>query len=215
MKQIKKLLIQFIRKGGITGFKEKIKEIEKNDKNNKKKIENIVFLIVLLVITIIIINSILKKEDNSSTEEDNNNVTSQKTLAEITEDGTSSLSDGLESILSTIKGVGDVKVFINYSESSSTEAMYDETTTTSATEETDSSGGIRNVTSTETQREVIYSEEDGNKEPVTQKKIMPTIEGAIITAKGASNATVKSNIISAVEAATGLTIDKIQVFEMN
>ena len=44
---------------------------------------------------------------------------------------------------------------------------------------------------------------------------MPTIEGAIITAKGASNATVKSNIISAVEAATGLTIDKIQVFEMN
>lgn len=196
-------------------FKEKIKEIGKNDKNNKKKIENIVFLIVLLVITIIIINSILKKEDNSSTEEDNNNVTSQKTLAEITEDGTSSLSDGLESILSTIKGVGDVKVFINYSESSSTEAMYDETTTTSATEETDSSGGIRNVTSTETQREVIYSEEDGNKEPVTQKKIMPTIEGAIITAKGASNATVKSNIISAVEAATGLTIDKIQVFEMN
>ena len=110
--------------------------------------------------------------------------------------------------------MGEVSVFINYAESSSTEAMYDETTTTSTTEETDSSGGVRNVISTETQKEVIYSEENGDKKPVTERVVMPTIQGAIITARGASNATVKSNIVSAVQAATGLTIDKIQVFEM-
>ena len=92
--------------------------------------------------------------------------------------------------------------------------MYDETTTTSTTEETDSSGGLRNVTSTEKQKEVIYAEENGDKKPVTEKVVMPNIEGAIITAKGASNATVKSNIVSAVQAATGLSVDKIQVFEM-
>ena len=120
----------------------------------------------------------------------------------------------LENILTTIKGVGDVQVFINYSESNKIVAMYDETTTTSSTEETDSSGGTRDTTSTEIQREVVYSDENGNKSPITEKVIMPTIEGAIITAKGASNTTVKSNIISAVEAATGLSIDKIQVFEM-
>ena len=124
------------------------------------------------------------------------------------------LKSGLEEILCTIKGVGKVNVFINYTESSSSKAMYDETTTTSTTEETDSSGGLRNVTSTEIQKEVIYSEENGDKKPVTEKTIMPTIEGAIITAEGASNGTVKSNIVSAVQAATGLTIDKIQVFEM-
>ena len=94
-------------------------------------------------------------------------------------------------------------------------AMYDETTTTSTTEETDSSGGVRNVTSTETQKEVIYSEQDGDKKPMTEKVIMPSIEGAIITAEGASNASVKTNIVNAVQAATGLTIDKIQVFEKN
>ena len=43
---------------------------------------------------------------------------------------------------------------------------------------------------------------------------MPKIEGAIITAKGANNINVKNNIISAVEAATGLAVHKIQVFEM-
>ena len=43
---------------------------------------------------------------------------------------------------------------------------------------------------------------------------MPKIEGAIITAKGVKNSDAKSNIISAVEAVTGLATHKIQVFEM-
>ncbi len=44
---------------------------------------------------------------------------------------------------------------------------------------------------------------------------MPTIQGAIITAEGAKDANVKTNIINAVGAVTGLSIDKIQVFETN
>ena len=41
------------------------------------------------------------------------------------------------------------------------------------------------------------------------------MEGAIITAKGADNVAVKTNIIQAVEAVTGLATHKIQVFEMD
>ena len=103
---------------------------------------------------------------------------------------------------------------MNYSESSKTVAMYDETITTSSTEENDSSGGKRNITETENKKNVIYSEEDGNKTPITEKIIMPAITGAIVTAQGANNANIKTNIINAVGAVTGLTIDKIQVFEM-
>ena len=117
-------------------------------------------------------------------------------------------------ILSTIKNVGKVKVLINYSESSSLVPLYNESTTTSSTEEGDTSGGTRNVTETETKKDVVFSEKSGNKDPVTQKTIMPTIQGAIVTAEGAGNATVKTNIINAVGAVTGLSIDKIQVFEL-
>ena len=60
----------------------------------------------------------------------------------------------------------------------------------------------------------MYQEENGEKTPIIQKTVQPKIEGAIITAKGASNATVKTNIVQAVEAATGLATHKIQVFEM-
>lgn len=196
-------------------FKEKLKEIGNGEKNNKKKIENLIFLIVLLAVTILIMNVILGKKDSTSNDRKEQNDSTSKVLASSNNSAEkSTLNEGLEKILSTIKGVGDVEVFINYSESSKTEAMYDETTTTSTTEETDSGGGLRNVVSTETQKEVIYSEESGNKKPVTEKTVMPKIEGAIITARGASNANVKSNIISAVQAATGLSMDKIQVFEM-
>ena len=181
---------------------------------NKKKIENLVFLIIILVITIFIINSILKenkKEDQTQTKE--TAVFNEAVTDNSKEVSKGDLEKNLENILSTIKNVGDVSVFINYAESSKLEPLYDETTTTSSTEEGDSSGGTRNVTETETQKEVVFSENSGEKNPVTQKTTMPVIQGAVITAKGASDAITKTNIISAVEAVTGLTIDKIQVFE--
>ena len=107
-----------------------------------------------------------------------------------------------------------VKVFINYSESSQTVAMYNEDSKTSITEETDTSGGTRKVEQTDSDKEIVYQEENGKKTPIVQKTLQPKIEGAIITAKGASNVNVKTNIIQAVEAATGLATHKIQVFEM-
>jgi len=195
-------------------LKDKIKKITNVEGNSKKKIENLVFLIVILIVTIIIINVILKTDKSSTKQEKTTNkvlAVSNESSEEVSNDN---MQKELEHILSTIKGVGKVKVYISYSESSKTIAMYDEKTTTSSTEETDSSGGLRNTTSTQTQKDVIFSEKDGSQVPMTQKVIMPTIEGAIITAQGAKNANVKTNIVNAIKSATGLSIDKIQVFEM-
>ena len=76
-------------------------------------------------------------------------------------------------------------------------------------------GGDRTVNETSIKKDVIYEENNGVKTPVTQSIINPKMEGAIITAQGAANIEVKSNIIQAVEAATGLATHKIQVFEMD
>ena len=195
-------------------LKDKLKEFIKTEGNNKKKIENLVALIIVLIITIILINYILKS-DNKKDIKDNKLSNTVLASTEL-KDGNNNndMQNQLEIILSTIKGVGKVNVYISYSESSKTVAMYDEKTTTSSTEETDSSGGLRNTTSTQVQKDVIFSGKDGTQVPMTQKIIMPTIEGAIITAQGAKNANVKTNIVNAVKSATGLSIDKIQVFEM-
>ena len=206
-------------------FGDKLKKVinsndhESNGGNDKKKIENLVFFIVILIITIVIINIIWNGNKTTNKQEDN---PSSKQLATSTDEQikqdttqTTNLEEKLEAILSKIQGVGNVKVCINYSESSEVVAMYNETSKVSDTEESDTSGGTRKIQETDSQKDIIYKEENGEKTPITQKVVQPKIEGAIITAKGANNADTKANIIQAVEAVTGLATHKIQVFEMN
>ena len=191
---------------------------KEGENQNKKKIENLVFLIIILIVTIIIINAIWKKDEISNNTTKDTNSLSGKVLADNSKGEVSNqteLETKLENILSTIKNVGKVNVLINYSESSSLVPLYNESTTTSSTEEGDSGGGTRNVTETESKKDVVFSESSGQKQPVTEKTVMPSIQGAIITAEGAKDANVKTNIINAVGAVTGLSIDKIQVFETN
>ena len=198
-------------------FIDKIKDIFKFNKedNNKKKIENLVVLIIILIVTIIAINYIWTDKNDEESSKQNTTNKQLATSEDTTSTNNSDLEGRLEKILKSIDGVGNVKVFVNYSETSQVVAMYNENTKQSSTEETDTSGGVRTIQQTDTQKEVVYNDESGNKTPVTEKIINPKIEGAIITAEGASNSGIKANIISAVEAVTGLATHKIQVFEMN
>ena len=116
--------------------------------------------------------------------------------------------------LSKIEGVGEVNVMITYSQTSQTVPLYNEDRTTKDTEETDKSGGTRKITESDSKKDIIFKESDGEKQPITQSIISPRIEGAIIAAKGAANVDVKTKIVQAVEAVTGLATHKIQVFEM-
>lgn len=197
-------------------IKNKLK-LTNNKENNKdkKKIESIIFLIIILIVTVLIINSVWNGEGEDS------KVQNDKVLAKVLESDTTNETSGyytlqqdLENILETMEGVGKVKVLINYAETSTTVAMYNETKTESTTEEKDTEGGTRNVTQTDTQKEIAYTSETGESAPITEKIVMPIIEGAVITAEGAENANVKANIISATQAVTGLATHKIQVFQM-
>lgn len=208
-------------------LKENIKKIKESiskqkEQNNKKNIENLVVFLILLIITIIAINTIWGEKKEEINQEDSN--TSYKKLADNINSNINSnneqfseynLEENLEDILSNMAGVGKVKVLVTYSETSEVVAMYNEKSTSNNTEETDTNGGIRKIEQTDTDKEIIYEEKNGQKSPITQKVIMPKIEGAIITAEGASNPTIKTNIIQAVSAATGISTYRIQVFEMS
>ena len=209
-------------------FKDKIESfknmmLKKTEGNNKRNIENLVVFLILLIITIIAINTIWgdKKEETKSQE---SNETSYKQLAENLDSKINSnnkefneynLEQSLEDILSKMAGVGKVQVLVTYSETSEVVAMYNEKNTSNNTEETDTNGGTRKISQTDTDKEIIYEEKNGEKVPITQKVIMPKIEGVVITAEGAGNINVKTNIIQAVSAATGLSTYRIQVFEMS
>lgn len=200
-------------------LKEKIHQLKENmtksdNKTGKKKVENLVVGILILIVTVIAINTILADDDKKETSKDSNTA-NNTTVADTTQATNASLEERLEGILAKINGVGKVDVLINYSESTEVVAMYNENIKETSTEEQDESGGTRVITENDIQRDVIFQEDNGEKTPITQKTIMPKIEGTIITAEGAGDANVKENIIQAVSAATGLASHKIQVFQMS
>ena len=196
-------------------FRDKLKSLIKTeDGKSKKNIENLVVFIILLIVTLFIINTIWNEDeiDNSNTIQDNGVVlASTGNESASTEDST---QKNLKQILSKIEGVGKVEVLITYSESRQVIAMYNEKYKESQTEEGDTSGGTRVIQEVSKDKEIIYQEENGEKVPITEKIVMPKMEGALIVAEGANNAAVKTNIIQAVEALTGLATHKIQVLEM-
>ena len=196
-------------------LKEKLLAIMKNDDGkNKKNIENAIVFIILLIVTIIIINMVWKDEKTM----DENSVKSndiKMVNAEAEELVTSgNIEKNIKQILSKIKGVGRVEVLITYSETSQTIAMYNEKYKESTTEEEDTNGGMRTIGEYNTEKEIVFKEENGSKVPITEKLVMPKMEGALIVAEGGGITEVKSNIIQAMEALTGLPVHKIQVLEM-
>ena len=129
---------------------------EEGQVKNKKTIENLVFFVIILIITIVIINIIWNGKKQTTKQESNNSTTKQLAETEVNETSNSTdLSVQLEEILSKIQGVGEVKVFVNYSESSQIVAMYNETTKSSNTEESDTSGGTRKIQEIDSQKDII------------------------------------------------------------
>lgn len=187
---------------------EKIKNIFNN---KEKRIENLVSFLIILVITLIVINKILEKDKKTNI--DYKNQIGVELAIEANDDTIKedNLEKRLEKILGKIAGVGNVSVLLTYTESSTVVPIYNVNSSTSTIEEKDTSGGSR-VTETENMQKDIMMDSDSN--VITEKIVLPIVEGAIITAQGASNANIKSNIIAAVEAVTGIATHKIQVFEM-
>ena len=209
----------FFNKGKDTNSDSNALEKTNTKLSDKKKIENLVVFVIILIITLIIINLIIGdgKESVKNPATDSNKklaVANEKTVNMASVSSQDELTAKLEQILEKIQGVGKVKVLITYSQTSQTVPMYNEDTSQKDTEETDTSGGKRKIIETDVKKDIIYEEADGEKVPITQSIISPKVEGAIITAEGAGNATTKANIIQAVEAVTGIASHKIQVFAM-
>lgn len=195
-------------------LKEKIKNFitKKTEGNNKKNIENLVVFLILLIITIIAINVIWKEEGEQTEEQASYKVlASQTENSNIIEEGEYDLQAELEDILSKMDGIGKVDVLITYSQTSTVIPMYSQTESSTITEETDSGGGTRKQESSNSNKEIVT---DGQNNAITQTVMFPKVEGAIVIAEGGGNVTIKSNIIQAVSAVTGLATYKVQVFEM-
>ena len=200
-------------------YNNNINSINNNGKTSKlfknRTIENLTFFIIILVVTLVLVKYIFSGDKSEKQSSNYNNAELVYSNDLLQEQETVSYKDDLKSelinILKKINGVGEVDVLITYSETSKLVPVYNENSSESKTSEEDTEGGTRVIESYDSSKEVVTDE---SSEPITERIIMPKIEGAIVICEGANDINVKNNVISAVEAATGLKVHKIQVFEM-
>ena len=105
-----------------------------------------------------------------------------------------SLQERLKILLSKVKGVGEVEVFVTYSSTEEKVALKDK----------DSNGS----------EQTVMKNSSGNTEPYIYKSIYPQIEGVIIVAQGGDNDGVKAAISDAIAAVLELPIHRVKILNM-
>lgn len=120
----------------------------------------------------------------------------------------------IRELLGSVEGVGNVDVMVVLSSTSQKVLRVDRSGSSTVTKESDSSGGTREVTESQSQETTVLpqSGSQGNA-PVVEKELSPEISGIIISADGGGSPAVRSEISQAMEALLGLPAHKIKVLK--
>lgn len=198
-------------------WKNKLQEIKLNFKNMKK--DN--FIIVLLVGVLLIVIAFptsngsnkegKESEKSPSVSEATSNQNDTQTLSYVEEQ-----EKRLETILSSVQGVGEVNVMITLKSSKELIVEKDTPATSATTQEEDAEGGKRNTTDKSTTEATVYQQDNsGGSSPYVVKELEPEIEGIIVIAKGGDDPVVAKNISDAILALFHVEAHKIKVMKMN
>jgi stage III sporulation protein AG len=115
----------------------------------------------------------------------------------------------LESILTNISGVGNVDVLITFETSEQIEPAFNSNSTTEKTEEKDSQGGVRAVTTESVNKTMVTSNSES---PIVIKTTDPKIKGVLVVAEGASDPTVKDSLYKAVQVSLQIPGHQVEVY---
>ena len=192
--------------------KKYLEELKKGNKKISKDAMLILFLsgILLYVIALPTNNngSYFKTRQQSTdstadTQETQNKQTEQEYCKE--------LEEKLEDFLSNVQGVGKVKVLI-YMNVSKTYVVEKD----SPVYETSKNSGDETSTENKKEETTVYTTNDyGEQVPFVSQTQMPEIEGIVIAAQGASNETVRIQLMRMAMALYGVEANKVEVMILN
>ncbi|MCR2048472.1 stage III sporulation protein AG [Acetatifactor muris] len=124
------------------------------------------------------------------------------------------LEERLTELLSQMEGVGKVEVMITLKASRELVVEKEQPVSRSSTHESDSQGGTRIISETDSRENTVYRTEGGASEPYVIKTLSPQIEGVLVVAEGAGIGTVNRTIVETVQALFGVEAHKVKVVRM-
>ena len=193
-------------------------------------------ILVLLGVLLFIVALPVKKEDPAATDtgmeiteqynagiltssgqqnvaqQDTVDVGTQAVTAGSTEEYAVYLEEKLKKMLESIRGVGEVEVMITLESSEERIVEKDMTAERSQTEEQDSAGGTRTVSSSNTGYQTVY-QEGSQGSPFVVKTLTPKVEGVLVVAEGAGKGNMTGEITQIAQALFGVEAHKVKVLE--
>ena len=122
------------------------------------------------------------------------------------------LETSLECLLSTMEGVGKVRVMVTLENMGETIVEKDVISKMNSSTEVDSAGGSRNTSDVTKEEETIYTE--GGSVPFIKQVHMPKVSGVVVSAQGGGNTKIEQNITRAIQALFGIEAHKIIIVKM-
>lgn len=162
-------------------------------KKNKNIYLIFIFIFILGVFLMVYDKLIFKTENETNVKKDVKDT--------IQDNFNNDTENKLANILSNVKGVGLVKVMIEYSEGKETII---------AENYIDESSSKNGDTQDKIEKEVALSKDC----PIILKEISPKVKGVIIVAQGGDNVEIKKQLISATMSLLDLDANKIEVLTM-
>lgn len=124
------------------------------------------------------------------------------------------LEKRIRELLRSVEGVGQVDVMVVLKSTGQKVLRVDRSGSSTVTKETDSAGGSREITESQSEENTVLPQSGGgSNEPVVEKELCPEISGIVISADGGGSPEVCSEISQAMEALLGLPAHKIKVLK--
>ena len=124
------------------------------------------------------------------------------------------LEEELERLLTTMDGVGAVKVMITLEDKGETLVEKDQVTRREGTTEVDSAGGSRNTTDISREESTIFSGQGSSEAPFIRQVKYPKVSGVAVSAEGGGNAETVQKFTKAIQALFGIEPHKIIIVKM-
>lgn len=182
-----------------SSFLEKLKDNDLVKKFSNIKGIKIVVPLILLVLVLTIYYSFFNDSSKKTSSFSSISYTSSLEYSQL-------LEDKLKSVLSNIKGAGNVNVMITLESGPELKiaTQTDERTNTT----TNASGTTTSITVVE---EPIIITQNGEETPLVLMEILPVVKGVVVVAEGAKDVGVKLQLLEAVQALLSLSSGNIQI----
>ena len=142
------------------------------------------------------------------------NTVSEERVSEEKEEYATLLEGRLAELLTSVEGVGKVKVMITVTSTTTKHVLKDGSQEQEQTTEQDSAGGSRTSVSERSEGTTVFYNAEGANQPYILSESYPEVTGVVVIAEGSGTGTVDFDILNAVQVLFDVPAHKIKIMKM-